>query len=114
LSPSPGEPRRVHFFVCVNERPAGSPLPCCAARGSASLLAAFQAEHARRGWPRGVKVSGSTCLTSCQCGPTVVAYPEGTWYGGVSEADVPELFDAHVSGAGPVSRLLLPPGVRVW
>jgi (2Fe-2S) ferredoxin len=44
----------------------------------------------------------------------VVVYPEGTWYGDVSEADVSELFDAHLSGTGPLSRLLLPPGVRVW
>lgn len=114
MSPEADGPRHVHFFVCVNERPARSPLPCCAARGSAGLLAAFQAEHARRGWPRGVKVSGSTCLTSCQCGPTVVVYPEGVWYGGVTEADIPELFDAHLSGAAPVSRLRLPPDVRVW
>nr|CAA9298577.1 Ferredoxin, 2Fe-2S [uncultured Armatimonadetes bacterium] len=111
---APDRERRVHFFVCVNERAEDAPLPSCARRGSRELLAAFQAEHARRGWPRGVKVSGSTCLTSCQCGPTVVAYPEGVWYGGVTETDVPELFDAHIQGEGPVERLLLPPGVRVW
>jgi (2Fe-2S) ferredoxin len=106
--------RRVHFFVCVNERPAGAALPCCAARGSRSLLAAFQAEFARRGYPRGVKVSGSTCLTTCQCGPTVTVYPEGVWYAAVAPADVPELFEAHLSGAGPVARLLPPADVRVW
>jgi (2Fe-2S) ferredoxin len=104
----------ILFLVCVNERPEGSPLPCCAARGSAALLAAFQAEYARRGWPRRVKVVGTTCLTSCQCGPTVTVYPDAVWYGGVTEADVKELFDAHLSGNGPVERLLLPDDVRVW
>lgn len=106
--------RRVHFFVCVNERAADAPLPCCAARGSRDLLAAFQAEQAARGFPRGVKVSGSTCLTSCQCGPTVVVYPDAVWYGGVTPADVPELFEAHLSGRGPVVRLLVPEDVAVW
>lgn len=105
---------KVHFFVCVNERAAGSPLPCCAQRGSHDLLAAFQEEQARRRYPRGIKVSGSTCLTSCQHGPTVVAYPEGIWYGGVTPDDIPELFDAHSKGTGPVERLLLPPDVRIW
>ena len=47
-------------------------------------------------------------------GPTVVVYPEGIWYGGVTPADVPELFDAHLSGQRPVARLLLPPDVSVW
>jgi len=59
-------------------------------------------------------VAGSTCLTSCQCGPTVVVYPEGIWYGKVTEADVAELFDAHLSGRGSVDRLRLPDDVRVW
>lgn len=102
------------FLICVNERPEDSPLPCCAARGSASLLAAFQAEHARRGWPRGVKVVGTTCLTSCQYGPTVAVYPGAIWYGGVTEGNVAELFDSHLSGIGPVERLLIPDDVQVW
>ena len=106
--------RRVHIFVCTNDRGEGTTLPCCAARGGRELLAAFQAEMAKRGYPRGVKISGSTCLTSCQCGPTVAVYPEGTWYGGVAASDVPELFDAHLTESGPVKRLLLPETVRVW
>lgn len=107
-------PRKIHFFVCTNERPEGSTMPCCAARDSRALLRAFQAEHARRGYPRGVKVSGSTCLTTCQCGPTVVLYPDALWYGGVTHADVSELFDTHLSGSGPVERLLLPDDMQVW
>jgi (2Fe-2S) ferredoxin len=59
-------------------------------------------------------VAGSTCLTSCQCGPTVAVYPDAIWYGGVTEADVTELFDVHLSGRGKVERLLLPPDVRIW
>jgi (2Fe-2S) ferredoxin len=107
-------PPRVHFFVCTNERPPASPLPCCAARGGRRLLEAFRAEQARRRWPANVKVSGATCLTSCQCGVTVVVYPDGVWYGGVEEGDVAELFDAHLGGPGPVRRLLVPDDVRVW
>ena len=105
---------RIHFFICTNERPPHAALPCCAARGGPVLLAAFQAEFARRGWPRGVKVSGATCLTTCQQGRTVVVYPDGIWYGPVNEADVPELFDAHLNAAGPVTRLLVPPDTPVW
>lgn len=104
----------MHFFVCTNERAPGSSLPCCADRGGHRLLEAFQAEQARCGWPRGLKVSGSTCLTTCNYGPTVVVYPEGVWYAGVAAADIGELFDAHLNGRGSVRRLLLPPDVPVW
>jgi (2Fe-2S) ferredoxin len=107
-------PRRVHFFVCVNERAEDAALPSCAGRGSRVLLESFRREFARRGYPRGVKVSGSTCLTTCQCGPTVAVYPKGTWYVGVGEADVEELFEAHLSGKGEVERLLPPDDITVW
>jgi (2Fe-2S) ferredoxin len=104
----------IVFLVCTNERPPEAALPCCALRGGSGLLEAFRAEFARRRYPRGIKVIGSTCLTSCQCGPTVVVYPDAVWYGGVTPADVPELFEAHLGGKGPVERLLLPEDVRVW
>ena len=111
--PSPSQPR-VHFFICVNERAGDSDLPSCARRGSRSVLAAFQNELAARGYPRGVKVSGSSCLTTCQCGPAVAVYPDGVWYGEVRAEDVPALVDAHLNGSAPLERLLLPPDVTVW
>ena len=104
----------ILFLICTNERPPDAPLPCCAARGSRGLLAVFQAEYARRGYPRGVKIVGTTCLTTCQCGPTVAVYPEAVWYGGVTAEDVPELLDSHLSGRGPVERLRVPADVSVW
>lgn len=104
---------RCHFFVCTNARPDGHPLPSCARRGSLDVYEAFQCELARRGFPDGVKVTATGCLTPCQCGPNVVVYPEGVWYGGVTPGDVPELFAAHLDDESVVSRLLLPEGVRL-
>ena len=109
-TPAPG----IHIFCCINQREDGSPLPCCANRGGRELLTAFQTEYARRGYPRGLKVSGSTCLTTCQQGPTVAVYPDGVWYAHVTPSDVPEIIEAHLSGRGPVARLLLSDSVRVW
>jgi len=104
---------RAHFFVCTNRRPDGHPLPSCGAWGSAGVFEAFTRELARRGYPAGLKVTATGCLTPCQQGPNVVVYPEGVWYAGVTPADVPELLAAHGDGAGVVERLLLPPEVRV-
>ena len=104
---------RWHFLVCVNERPAESPLPSCAPNGGREVYQAFVREIARRGYPDGVKVTSTSCLTPCQCGPNVVVYPEGAWYAGVGPSDVPELLDSHILRNQPLARLLLPADVRV-
>ena len=104
---------RVHYFVCTNRRPDGHPLPSCGARGSESVFEAFTQELARRGFPSEVKVTATCCLTPCQHGPSVVVYPEGAWYAGVTSSDVPALLASHLDGRGNVERLLLPAEVRV-
>ena len=104
---------RWHFFVCVNERPADSPLPSCAPRGGRDVYQEFVRQIARRGYPAGVKVTSTSCLTPCQCGPNVVVYPEGVWYAGVTAGDVAELLDSHLEHDRPLERLLLPAEVRV-
>ena len=103
---------RTHFFVCTNARPEGHPLPSCGRRGSGLVYEAFTQELARRGFPPGLKATQSGCLTPCQHGPTVVVYPDGVWYAGVSPDDVPELLEAHLKGE-TVGRLELPEEVRV-
>ena len=71
------------------------------------MLEAFLRERATRGLYRTVYVTQTMCLGVCPArGGTVVVYPEGTWYVGVGEADVAEIFDAHIVGGRPVERLL--------
>ena len=103
----------AHFFVCVNDRPDDHPLPSCGRRGGGLVYEAFTRELARRGYPAGLKVTLTGCLTPCQHGPNVVVYPEGVWYANVTPGDVGELLAAHAHGTGPVSRLELPEEVRV-
>ena len=104
---------RHHFFVCTNRRPDDHPLPSCARRGGTEVYDSFLREMARRGYPLGLKVTVTGCLTPCQCGPNVVVYPQGLWYAGVTEADVPEIVAAHLDRDAVVERLLLPDEVRV-
>ena len=96
---------RLHLFVCQNDRPEGG-RPSCAARGSASVLAALQ--RAIGGdeelWGK-VAVTPCGCLGPCFEGPALVVYPEGVWYGGVSESDVAEIVESHVKRGVPVQRL---------
>lgn len=98
---------RHHIFVCQNERAADNPRGCCLHRGSDKVLKAFKKEIVERGVRAEIEFDGSTCVDTCAWGPTVVVYPEGTWYGKVTVEDVPAIVDAVANGT-VVERLLVP------
>lgn len=98
---------RHHLFVCENRRDPSDPRGCCAARGGEAVREAFKAELDRRGLKGRVRANAAGCLDACAHGPTVVVYPEGVWYGGVTPADVPEIVERHLLNGEPVERLRL-------
>ncbi len=99
---------RHHVFVCTNRRPPGHPKGSCADRGcldvSNALAAAIEVDDALL---ETVKLQTTNCLGPCRQGPTLVVYPEGTWYAGVTVADVAEIVREHLHGGRPVARLIL-------
>jgi (2Fe-2S) ferredoxin len=94
-----------HVFVCTNERPAGDPRGCCKSRGSAEVAEKLKAECHKRGLKGKVRVNKAGCLDACEKGVSIVVYPEGTWYGHVTEKDVDEIIEQHLVGGKPVERL---------
>lgn len=97
-----------HIFVCTNQRAPDHPKGCCLLKGSEQVRAALKAELARRGLSGVVRANASGCLDACEHGVTVVIYPEGIWYGKVTEADVPEIIDRTVIGGEVIQRLVIP------
>lgn len=59
--------------------------------------------------PGQVRVSHSGCLGRCGEGPSLVIYPEGTWYAYKTRQDIDEIIDSHVLNGRVVSRLLMVP-----
>jgi (2Fe-2S) ferredoxin len=102
-----------HLFVCVNERPPDDPRGCCSARGGAAVLEALRLEVRSRGLKGRVRVNQAGCLDACASGVSVVVYPEGVWYGGVTAADVKEIVEQHVIGGTVVERLLQKKGEAI-
>jgi (2Fe-2S) ferredoxin/predicted O-methyltransferase YrrM len=98
------EPFRYHVFACDQQKPEG--VPCCAARGSGQVLEALRREVAARGLEDEVQVTACGSLGLCEHGPNLVVYPEGTWYSGVTPADVPEIVRSHFQEDTPVERLV--------
>jgi len=97
---------KYHIVVCTNSRPPGHPKPSCGAVGAPGILMAFNMGLVERGYmPGQVLVTGSSCLGPCEQGPTVVIYPDGTWYAQVKEADVATILDELIGKGKPVERL---------
>lgn len=96
-----------HIFVCENIRAADDPRGSCGAKGSADIRAAMKKEIASCGLKGSVRANSAGCLDQCEKGPTVVVYPEGIWYGGVTVDDVHEIIQSHIVEGKPVERLLI-------
>lgn len=96
----------THIFCCVNERPKGHPRGCCADRGGKELHAQFK-KRAKELGIKNIRVNQSGCLERCELGPTVVIYPEGTWYNVETIDDVEEVLTKHILNGERVDRLYL-------
>jgi len=110
LAPVTTAPIRHHVFVCTGKS--------CSARDSAEVRDAFERELKERGVlfgreAKGKNPNGSIVLTECESvgfcaiGPTVLVYPDGTWYAQVRTSDVREIVEEHLVNGRPVERLAL-------
>lgn len=97
-----------HIFICTNNRPAEHPRGSCAARGGEELVAGFKQALRAEGLHTQVRANKAGCLDTCECGPSVVVYPDGVWYQKVTPEDVAEIVEKHIKGGSPVERLILP------
>ena len=98
---------RRHFFICTNRRAPDAGLQCCAPNGGQDGAAALRAARAEHRLVADVFITETMCLGPCpEQGSSVVVYPEGTWYTGVTFDDVPELVDKHMLRGEVVERLL--------
>jgi len=102
-------PFEKHIFICINEREPGHPRGCCSAKGSKKIREWFKDEVKKCGLKGKVRANAAGCLDHCEKGPTVVVYPEGTWYHVESAADVTEIMKEHIKGGKIVDRLAIYP-----
>lgn len=95
-----------HIFVCENKRPPDDPRGCCSDKGSIEIRAKMKDRVKELGLKSKVRVNSSGCLDACEFGPSIVVYPEQTWYCRVTINDVEEIIQSHIINNIPVERLL--------
>ena len=95
-----------HVFICTNQRPAGARISCGEAHGL-ELVAAFKKLIKDRGLNTEIRAQRTGCLEACEAGPSIVIYPEGTFYSRVQLSDVEEIVTSHLQNNKPVDRLIM-------
>ncbi|WP_152049506.1 (2Fe-2S) ferredoxin domain-containing protein [Tautonia marina] len=80
-----------HLFICANVRDPGHRRGSCDPTGDDDLRSAFKKALKRAGLAQSARANFAGCLDQCEHGPVVVIYPQGIWYGSVTEEDVPRI-----------------------
>ncbi len=96
-----------HVFVCVNERPPDDPKGSCLAKGSPGVRDLLKEELKKRGLNKFVRANNAGCLDACSYGVSMVIYPDGIWYGGVTKEDVQEIVERTIIGGEVIDRLVV-------
>lgn len=96
---------KYHVFVCTNRRDADNPKGSCAAKNAEAIRDHLKIEAHKRGLKREVRVNNAGCLDACAEGPSIVVYPEGTWYTVPTIEDAQEIVDRHLAKGEIVERL---------
>jgi (2Fe-2S) ferredoxin/predicted O-methyltransferase YrrM len=97
------EPFKYHVFICNQQKPEG--VPCCTSKGAANVIDAIRAGLAAADLQDDVQITLCGSLGLCENGPNMIVYPDGTWYGGLTVADVPEIIRSHFQEGKVVERL---------
>jgi len=98
---------KYHVFVCSSSKTNGTQKGFCHSKESVNLIQKFLEEIDERDLSADVMVTNTGCFGICDKGPVVVVYPEGTWYGNVTKADVPRIVEEHFEGGNKVTDLMI-------
>lgn len=96
----------IHIFICTNQSTGNEKLSCGETHGL-ELVTEFKKQLKDLNINLKIRANKSGCLGICNLGPTLVIYPEGTYYVGVKKEDVKEIICSHIINHTPLERLLL-------
>lgn len=89
-----------HVFLCTGPK-------CCTAETGLAAWEALKCTLKDQNLAQGPQACYRTkvgCLRICALGPTMVVYPEGTWYHGMTADRVPRFVREHLVEGQPVEE----------
>jgi (2Fe-2S) ferredoxin len=89
---------RRHVFLCTGPS-------CCTPEVGMEAWEALKREikaHDLGAGPRACNRTKVGCLRICCHGPTMLVYPEGTWYSGMTAERIPRFVQEHLVEGRPV------------
>ena len=98
---------KYHMFICTSCRLNGQIRGFCAGKGAIDLLQLMAEEVDENDLSSDVMLTHTGCFGICDKGPIMVVYPEGVWYGDLSEDDIPEIVEKHLAGGEPVKEKMI-------
>ena len=96
-----------HIFICNNKRTEDDPRGSCSARGSEDLLDYAKERIHALGLKGKIRVNKAGCLDACAHGPTMVIYPDDTWYSPKTKEDIEEIISGHIRNNCITDRLVI-------
>lgn len=97
-----------HVFICENVRDDSDSRGSCSRKGSPDFRNKLKDEIDHLGLKSKIRINKAGCLGTCNQGISMVIYPEGIWYGKVTEADLPEIIEKSLLNNEKIDRLLMP------
>lgn len=99
---------KKHVFICENSRDESDTRGSCSQKGSPALREKFKAAISEKGLKGRIRINKAGCLGTCNQGISMVIYPDGIWYGKISEADIDEIIEKSLLDDQIIDRLLMP------
>jgi (2Fe-2S) ferredoxin len=96
-----------HIFVCTSCRINGQQKGFCFSKGSVDIVQKFMEAIEDNDLSGDVMITNTGCFGICDKGPIAVVYPEGIWYGNLSEDDIEKIVEEHIMGGTPVKELMI-------
>ncbi len=91
---------RRHVLLCTGPT-------CCTPEEGQAAWEALKGQIKEKGLATGERAcyrSKVGCLRICCHGPTMVVYPEGTWYAGMTAERIPRFVQEHLIEGRPVEE----------
>ncbi len=94
-----------HIFICTSCRINGQQKGFCFSKNSVDIVQRFMEVIEENDLSGEVMITNTGCFGVCDKGPIVVVYPEGVWYGNLTEDDVDTIIEQHIINGDPVEEL---------